>query len=178
VPCHCDTLAVRDFRKLMVWQKADSLAVDAHRILERSRGRGTAAHRNQLSRAIASIPANIAEGCGKRSDIEFARYVDIALGSAKESENHFIFARDMGWLDPTTFALLDARLTEVRRMLFSLGKVMRQRAEGATRREGGEPGAGRLERWAVRGEWHTTHPSCLTAPCCRLQALLLSAERG
>lgn len=134
---------MRDFRKLIVWQKGHSLSIDAHRALDSRRRHGTAASRNQLLRAIASIPANIAEGCGKRSDAEFARYIDIALGSAKESENHLLFARDMGWLDHSTFALFDLRLTEIRKMLFSLGQVMRQRGENATRREGGEPGEGR-----------------------------------
>lgn len=93
-------------------------------------------------RAIGSIPANISEGCGKRSDPEFARYLDIALGSAKETENHLLFARDMGWLDEATFTLFDERLTEIRRMLFSLGRVMRLRGEGSCRREAGEQGAG------------------------------------
>jgi len=97
-----------------------------------------AVHRNQLSRAIASIPANIAEGCGKRSDTEFARYVDIALGSAKETENHLLFARDTGWLDDATFTTLDAQLSQVRRMLFALDRAMRARIEArsAVREEG------------------------------------------
>ena len=98
--------------------------------------------RNQLLRAVGSIPANISEGCGKRSDPEFARYLDIALGSAKETENHLLFARDMGWLDNATFTLFDQRLTEIRRMLFSLCRVMRLRGEGSPRREAGERGAG------------------------------------
>ncbi len=119
------------------------MSIDAHRALDSRRHHGTATSRNQLLRSLASIPANIAEGCGKRSDTEFARYIDIALGSAKESENHLLFARDMGWLDHASFALFDSRLTEIRRMLFSLGKVMRARGESSTRHEGGELGEGR-----------------------------------
>ena len=122
---------MRDFRKLIVWRKAHALAIDAHRALESTRAAGAASARNQLQRAIASIPANIAEGCGKRSDAEFARYIDIALGSAKEAENHLAFVHDMGWIDRATFAILDAGLAEVRRMLFSLGRVVRARVKGA-----------------------------------------------
>ena len=129
---------MRDFRKLIVWQKAHALSIDAHRTLASRRRHGTAGSRNQLLRAIASIPANIAEGCGKRSDTEFARYLDIALGSVKETENHLLFARDMGWLEDGTFIVFDERLTEVRRMLFSLSRVMRLRGEGTVRREAGE----------------------------------------
>ena len=122
---------MRDFRKLIVWRRAHGLAVDAHRSLESTRGSGAASSRNQLQRALASIPANIAEGCGKRSDAEFARYIDIALGSAKEAENHLAFVNDMGWLDRASFAVIDAELAEVRRMLFSLGRVVRARVKGA-----------------------------------------------
>lgn len=124
---------VRDFRKLNVWQKAHGLALEAHRVLPALVVRGSGASRNQLLRAISSIPANIAEGCGKRTDAEFCRYLDIALGSAKESENHLIFARDMGWIGRSVFADLDNRLTEVRRMLYSLAKVMRERLDAAER---------------------------------------------
>jgi four helix bundle protein len=142
---------MRDFRKLIVWQKAHVLSLDTHRVLASARATGASTARNQLQRAIASIPANIAEGCGKRSDLEFARYVDIALGSAKEAENHLAFMHDMGWIERATFAGLDDGLTEVRRMLFSLGRVVRARAavpsdRGArTTGDSSEAGAGSRE---------------------------------
>ena len=101
---------------------------------------------------MASIPTNIAEGCGKRSDAEFARYLDIALGSAKESENHLLFVRDMGWLSDGSFLLLDNRLSEVRRMLFSLSRVMRARIDAYIHQEAGEPAAGSGEREAMGHE--------------------------
>jgi len=126
------SFAMRDFRKLIVWRRAHVLAVDAHRTLQSVRAPGSASTRIQLQKALASIPANISEGCGKRSDAEFTRYLDIALGSATESENHLIFVHDLGWIDCATFAVLDAELTEVRRMLFSLEAVVRRRAEGGS----------------------------------------------
>jgi four helix bundle protein len=140
---------MRDFRKLIVWQRAHGLALDTHRVLAGAHGRGASATRNQLNRAMASIPANLAEGCGKRSDAEFARYVDIALGSAKEAENHLIFACDMAWIDATSYSVLDARLTDVRRMLFALGNAIRARELHGMRSNSGreltagrEPGVG------------------------------------
>ena len=137
---------MRDFRKLIVWQKSHELALETHRALRAGCAHGPAASRNQLLRSITSVPANIAEGCGKRSDAEFARYLDIALGSLKESENHLILAFDLGWLDATTHANLDARLTEVRRMLYSLCRVMRIRLErSASTESAGEHGAGRVQ---------------------------------
>src|SRR3954471_4782490 len=118
---------MRDFRKLIAWQKAHALALDVHRAVMDLRGVMPAHCRNQLERAIASIPANIAEGCGKRSELEFSRYLDIALGSAKECENHLIFAKDMRYVSELTFARLDAQLTEVRRVLYGLNRVIRAR---------------------------------------------------
>ncbi len=134
---------MRDFRKLIVWQRAHGLAVDAHRALQSARAPGAASARNQLQRAVTSIPANIAEGCGKHSEAEFARYIDIALGSAKEAENHLAFVHDMGWIDRATYTVLDAGLTDVRRMLFSLGRIVRARtdsgaSEHGSRTTGGE----------------------------------------
>ena len=120
---------MRDFQKFIVWQKAHRLALETHRALAESRESGAAATRNQLQRAVASIPANIAEGAGKRSDIEFARYLDISLGSVKEAENHLLFARDMGWLSSAHFIKLDDELTEVRRMLFAFARKVRGSAD-------------------------------------------------
>jgi four helix bundle protein len=124
---------MRDFRKLIAWQKAHRLALDVHRSVSALRGVMPAHVRNQVERAIASIPANIAEGCGKRSELEFSRYLDIALGSAKECENHFIFAKDMAYMSEPTFHRLDAQLTEVRRILYGLNRVIRARTEDAGR---------------------------------------------
>ena len=119
---------VRDFKNLLIWQRAHRLAIDAHHALAAPRAAGSAATRNQLQRSLASIPANIAEGAGRRSDAEFARYLDIALGSAKEAENHLLFARDMGWLSLERHAELDAELSEIRRMLFAFARTVRARA--------------------------------------------------
>lgn len=122
---------MRDFRKLIVWRRAHLLALDTYRALSAPFEKGSGAVRNQLQRAIASIPANIAEGCGKRSDMEFARYLDIALGSAKEAENHLLFLHDLGCLSQDVFVKLDAELTEIRRMLYVLARTVRRRAQVA-----------------------------------------------
>ena len=128
---------MRDFRKLIAWQKAHALALDVHRSVMELRGVMPAHCRNQVERAIASIPANIAEGCGKRSEIEFSRYLDIALGSAKECENHLLFARDMHFLDEPTYSSLDTQLREVGRILYGLNRVVRARS-GDVRLAGSE----------------------------------------
>lgn len=119
---------MRDFRKLTVWQKAHRLALDVHQCLERSPQRRYAGLRSQLLRAAASIPANIAEGCGKASMAELARYGEIALGSCTELDNHLQFARDVRVLDHASHVELTARVTELRRMLFSFVRAIRARS--------------------------------------------------
>ena len=118
---------MRDFRKLTVWQKAHRLALDVHRCIEQSPQRRYAGLRSQLLRAAASIPANIAEGCGKASAAELARYAEIALGSCTELDNHLQFSRDVGVLDPASHVELTERVTELRRMLFSFVRAVRAR---------------------------------------------------
>jgi four helix bundle protein len=121
---------VRDFRKLIAWQKGHGLALAVHaaaKLLVPSSAPGL---RSQLLRAASSIPANLAEGCGKHSEMEFARYIDIALGSARELENHLMLARDLESLEAGAANRLLANVDEVRRILCALGKVVRARARG------------------------------------------------
>jgi four helix bundle protein len=53
---------------------------------------------SQIRRSAASIPANLAEGCGRRSDGEIARFIQIAMGSGAELSYHLLLARDLGFL--------------------------------------------------------------------------------
>jgi four helix bundle protein len=116
---------MQDYRKLKVWEKAHTVAMDIHRTSKAFRRQDAIAVRGQLQRAALSIPANIAEGSGKLSDSEFARYLEIALGSASEAQYHLVVAREIGELDVTVFNDLSDRITEVRRMLFGLIKRIR-----------------------------------------------------
>ena len=118
---------MRDFRKLIVWQKGHRLALAVYAAVRRFPPRQHSGLAHQLTRAAASIPANVAEGCGKSTDGELARFSDIALGSAKELENHLILARDLEVLDPAVFDALEAQLNEVRRMLFAFSRAVRIR---------------------------------------------------
>ena len=72
---------------------------------------------SQIRRCPASIAANIAEGCGKRGNAEFQRFLHIAAGSASELEYHFLFAKDLGFLSDEEYNKLDQSTIEVKRML-------------------------------------------------------------
>ena len=75
---------------------------------------------SQLRRAAASIGANIADGCGRMSDGEMKRFLQIARGSASELEYHFLLARDLQLLDNDECRNLESKVLEVQRMLASL----------------------------------------------------------
>lgn len=115
------------FRKLSVWQRAHSLTLSVHEVTERgSRGRYVSLV-NQMRRASMSIPANIAEGTGQVTAAKFARYLTIALGSARELDYQVLVAHDLGLLHSSDYARLDARVDQVCRMLAALRLRVLQR---------------------------------------------------
>ena len=74
---------------------------------------------SQIRRSCASIPANIAEGCGRGGDAELARFLQIAMGSASELEYHLLLAHDLGFLNDSVYDELTREVSEVKRMLTS-----------------------------------------------------------
>jgi four helix bundle protein len=116
---------MRDFRKLKVWEKSHRLTLaiyGATACFPRDEAYGLT---SQLRRACASIPANIAERCGRGSATEFARFLSIAMGSASELEYHLLLARDLALLPAADYERLSNGTTEVKRMLTALIQKLR-----------------------------------------------------
>jgi four helix bundle protein len=111
---------MRDFRKLAVWEKAHAFVLDVYRITSGFPREEQFGLTSQLRRSALSIPSNIAEGCGRSSATEFARFLEIALGSASEAEYQLLLACDLTYLGDTDHRDLTAKVTEVKRMLTSL----------------------------------------------------------
>ena len=111
---------MRDFKKLIAWQKSHRLSLAIHAVASQSQLRISPGLRSQLLRSAAAVPANISEGSGARTEAEFARYLDIALKSAREVENHLINARDLNCIAVVRCDRLTAGIDEVRRILYSL----------------------------------------------------------
>jgi S23 ribosomal protein. len=118
---------MQGFRRLNVWQKAHELTLEVYRATARFPKEELYALTSQLKRAAASVAANIAEGCGRGSDPEFARFLMISMGSASELEYHLLLARDLKYLTQEDYQNLDGRVTEVKRMLASLIQKTRSR---------------------------------------------------
>jgi four helix bundle protein len=72
---------------------------------------------NQIRRSAVSIPANIAEGCGRDSQAELMRFFRIAMGSASELEYEIMLAHDLQWIDDASYTLISSELTSIRKML-------------------------------------------------------------
>jgi four helix bundle protein len=109
-----------DFKKLKVWRKAHALALNSRRVATRIRGSENVSLRSQMVRAAMSIPANIVEGRGQKSELEFSRFLRIALNSSSELEYHLIVAKDTQAIPKSDFLTLLNDVIEVRKMLYGL----------------------------------------------------------
>jgi four helix bundle protein len=116
---------MRDFRQLEVWHKSHALALETYRDTARFPRDEQYGLTSQLRRSCASVPANIAEGCGRDSTRDFARFLTLALGSASETEYHFLLAADLGYLARESYEHLDMRIKEIKRMLTGLIRRIR-----------------------------------------------------
>jgi four helix bundle protein len=110
---------MRNYRELQVWHKAHTLTLDLYRLSKGFPREEIYGLTSQLRRAAVSIGANLAEGCGRRTSNELARFVRIAMGSASELDYHLLLARDLGFMNEADFVHSTSGLTEVRKMLMS-----------------------------------------------------------
>ena len=109
-----------NYRELAVWRKSHSVALDVYRVsleLPKTERYGLQA---QMRRAAVSIGSNLAEGSGRASDRDFARFVSIAIGSASELEYQLELAEDLDFLERELAQSSRQRVVEVRKMLLAL----------------------------------------------------------
>jgi four helix bundle protein len=118
---------VKNFRDLKVWSKSHQLTLAVYRAIRLFPKDELYGLTSQIRRSCSSIPANIAEGCGRGSDADLARFLQIAMGSASELEYHLLLACDLDLLPIHIHETLDSEVTEVKRMLTAF--IQRLRAE-------------------------------------------------
>ena len=111
---------MEDFKDLKVWTKAHQLTLAIYHCTRRFPRDEIYGLTSQIRRASASIGANIAEACGRRSDPEMKRFIQISRGSASELEYHLLLARDLQLLTVEEFEDLEAKTLEIQRMLAAL----------------------------------------------------------
>jgi four helix bundle protein len=116
---------MRNYQDLVVWEKAHLLTLAIYKNTRAFPNDGRFGLTSQMRRASAPIAANLAEGCGRRSDGEMARFVQIAMGSGAELSYHFLLARDLGLLEAKAYECLDSDLGVVMGMMSSLSNKVR-----------------------------------------------------
>lgn len=118
-----------DFKELNVWQKSHELSVKVYKTTLSFPKEEVYGLTSQIRRACFSISANIAEGCGRGSKADFARFLQIAIGSASELEYYFILCNEIGLLSATNYKELSGNLNEIKRMLISLIQKIKQQTK-------------------------------------------------
>lgn len=116
---------MKDFKDLKVWGKAHDVTLAIYQSTRNFPREEIYGLTSQMRRAAASIAANIAEGCGRRSDPELHRFLQIARGSASELEYHLLLARDLHFMNDADFKRIELGIVEVQRMLTSLVQRLR-----------------------------------------------------
>lgn len=115
---------MRDFREIKVWQKAHQFALEIYRYTQGFPAEERFGLTSQLRGSATSVPTNIAEGCGRNSEKDFARFLSIAVGSISEAEYQVLLAQDLGYIPATVHHQLDAQANEIKRMLNSFIRTL------------------------------------------------------
>jgi len=110
---------MRDFKKLKVWEKAHTFTLQVYKITKNFPSDERFGLTAQLRRAAASVPTNIAEGCGRDSERELVRFMSIAAGSASEVEYQLLLACELNYIQDEKYRELNQQINEVKRMLNS-----------------------------------------------------------
>jgi four helix bundle protein len=113
------------FEDIQAWQKARILLKEIYLITADGNFAKDFELRNQIRRSAISISANIAEGQGRRTDKDFANFLNMSLGSIAETKSHLYLALDLGYLNREIFQELYEKLDEVGRMVFALNQHLR-----------------------------------------------------
>ena len=116
---------MQDFRKLKVWRKGYELTLEVYGSTATFPKEELYGLTGQIRRAASSVPANIAEACGRGGNAEFSRFLRIAMGSASELEYHLLLARDLKLLYGDEYERLAGEIVEVKRMLTAFAQRLR-----------------------------------------------------
>ena len=111
---------MQDFRKLEVWRRSHQFALRVYGLSRQLPAEERFALANQIRRSASSIPANIAEGCGRKGRTELRQFLHISMGSASELEYFLLLMRDLHMIDSRQHHAAELELLEIKRMLAGL----------------------------------------------------------
>lgn len=117
---------MRNFREIKVWEKSHLLTLDIYRRTQNFPQEEKYGLTSQIRRAASSIPTNIAEGCGRKGEKELARFMQISMGSASETEYLLLLSFELGIITKSQYIPLNNQIVEIKRMLSSFIKRLRR----------------------------------------------------
>ena len=108
---------MKEYRQLKIWARSHDLTLELYRATRTFPKSEMFGVTGQIRRSASSIPANIAEGCGREGDLELKRFLTISLGSACELDYFILLATELGYFSPTEGSRYSGEIFELRRML-------------------------------------------------------------
>ena len=116
---------MQDFRYVSVWQRSHQLTLAIYKATADFPKHELFGLVSQMRRSSASIPTNIAEGCGRGSDADFGRFLQMAMGSACELDYQLLLAKDLGYFAEFVFSPLSQKIIAIKRMATALLKKVK-----------------------------------------------------
>ncbi len=110
---------MQDFKKLKIWEKSHQLTLAIYEATRKFPQDELYGLTSQIRRSCASIPANIAEACGRGGRTEFSRFLQVSMGSASELKFHLLLAHDLPFIEDAEYKKLESLAVEMKRKLSS-----------------------------------------------------------
>lgn len=122
---HCSNLKeMRDFHNLQIWKRSHELTKHIYFATKSFPKEELFGLTSQIRRAVSSIPTNIAEGCGRGSNADFARFLQISVGSASEVEYQLLLTHELGYMNIDNYQEFSQEVVEIRKMIIKLMKSL------------------------------------------------------
>jgi four helix bundle protein len=116
----------QSFRDLKIWMLSHQLVLNVYKHLDQLPTKEKFVIASQLSRCVISVPANIAEGFGRKSNKEFIQYLHISLGSLEETRYFLILSKDLGYITTAEFDTLDNDIDQIKSKILSFIRVIKK----------------------------------------------------
>ena len=113
-------MGVKNYRDLIVWQKSVDLVINIYRLTEQFPKREIFGIVGQIRRCAISLPSNIAEGFGRRSNKEFMRFLNITMGSIFELQTQLFISYRLNFINKEIFDILHSDSREIEILLKNL----------------------------------------------------------
>lgn len=120
---------MKDFRQLQIWDRSHQLTLLIYKLTQSFPTSERYGLVSQMRRSSSSVPTNIAEGCGRNTDADFAPFLDHSMGSASELEYQLILSHDLDYIPADQYRETNAELIEIKRMLNAFIQKLRVKSD-------------------------------------------------